>query len=744
MANLNRLIIRVVMCVALAGTWLGVSGQDGQEELDLYLDSLSSVYNNMPDGIEKLLIVDEISLKHYNVDSTVKYASLELELAKNLHEDYYAANAKRFLGWCYCQIDEFEQSISYFNDAVHDFESLSDSYGLAMSYYGLANSKYEYGDDSDADKYYMKASKMFESLGEYEKLSSIYRNMASVRADYHIYESANGLISKAFALDSLRGDSASLAEDYYQLGVTYKKHYADIEMPYFLFSAKEQMLKGYELAGKHGSSLILLWMTHELMFLYQDIGKIQTGEERRMSLDSAYYFYKVADSLINVCSVYKQRIYLDIWEANSLCIEGKYDQARDLLKEIEQRPKLIGENKLYIYRSMIFVCESSGDYSNALKYTKMLYRVDKETYNREFAVRATSVEYEYALHEEDMARERQMFIITIVTICFVMVSVLAIVILRGFLRNRKLNRQLALRSEEIMKKNEELNIRNAEILSQRDEIEVQRDNIEITSQMLMDSINYAKHIQDAVMTSHDTMHKLFGDTLIYWKPMNVVSGDFYWAMQKDNLKLLVLADCTGHGVPGAFMSMFSISSLNSIVSPLRFSNIKASEILDMLRAKIIGELHQTTASGDAIESIDMAFCIIDTTKMQMQYAGANRPLVLVRDGKLSIYKPDKMSVGLHIMHNAPFTNNVIDLKKGDAIYLYTDGVTDQFGAVSGNVSTGKYTAKRLDNLLQNISDKPFAEQRNVVDKAISDWRTMDDGSVIDQYDDQLLLGVKIS
>ena len=743
MGGLNRYIICFAMCVAHACIWQNASCRDKQEDLNRYLDSLTLSLEGMPDGMDRLLLLDEISMKHYNIDSTLKYGSSMLKLAERLNSGYYEASARIYLGWCYYQANEFEKASNSYYDALHYFDSVSDVYGKAICYYGLGTSKGALGDDTSADEYYVEALALYEEIDDKLKMAEIYRRLALGRSEYHLYEVAKEYVNKAFALDEEIGDTLGLSDDYTTLGEIEYRQYVDINIPYFLFSAKNELLKGNMLAKNSNYAFSIYWSANELMHIYQEIAKIQTGAERNISIDSSRYFYNMNDTAIRLCSVNRLDVYMDLWVANDLSLHGKYNEALQLLKEIETRPKMTGENKMYLYKSMIYAYESSHDYVNALKYTRLISHVDMENYNRDFVVRVTSVEKERELSQLKLRQQKQLYTIVIVSLCFFMVLILAVVILLGFLRNRKLNVRLASQNDEIVKKNAELNERNAEILAQRDEIEVQRDNIEITTLMLMDSIKYAKHIQDAVMISRESMTRLFGDTLIYWKPMNVVSGDFYWAMQKGNLKMLVLADCTGHGVPGAFMSMFAISSLNSVMSPLNFENTKASDVLDMLRGKVIGELHQTSTSGDSIESVDMALCIIDTHKMQMQYAGANRPLLIVRGGNVNVYKPDKMPVGLHVIRKDPFSNNVIDLKKNDVLYMYTDGITDQFGSNGENVSSGKYTSKRLDSLLLNIVDKPFAEQADIIDKTIVDWRTMPDGTLIDQYDDQLLLGVRI-
>lgn len=743
MRKYGKYLVAFSLNALFAFTCIGAMGQNVSEETSYYLDSLIMAVNRMPDDIDKLALLNKICLKHYSVDSTLKYASIQLELADRLHKDEYVARADRFLGWCFLQKDKYEQLCYHYQKAILVFDSLSMTKLKAESYYGLGSSFCSLGDDTKGDECYEKALLAFESIGLFSRMAEVYRQMSFIRSEYHLYESSRNYLDKAFALDAKRGDSVFLGEDYFTLGWIYQKQYKSSDDTDYLFLAIKEMKRGYEMMAKYDDVYNLYWATNNLMYVYHDLAKIQRGRDRDVMLDSARCFYNMTKDLIDVCDIQNQNVLLRIWEAEDFAIRGNVSQTLEIIKEIEGQVLLDYDCKLYFYDAAIYAYESFGDYANALKYTKLLYHIDMENYNRVFAVQATGLEFNNELSQIRKEKQHQEYVLLIMKLSICMVSMIVVVFLLGFLHKRRLNEKLALQNDEIVVKNDELDVINAEILSQRDKIKIQRDNLEATTSKLMSSINYARRIQKVAVTSLDTMQRMFGDTLIYWKPMNVVSGDFYWAMQKDNFKLLALADCTGHGVPGAFMSMFAISSLNSIVSPLRFSNINASDVLDMLRAKIIGELHQTTASGDSIDSVDMAFCIIDTNKMQMQYAGANRPLLIVRDGKVNVYKPDKMPVGLSHLNNDPFANNLIYLKKNDVIYLYTDGITDQFGA-EGDNATGKFATRRLDNLLMKISDNPFAEQYEIVDKAMNDWRTRLDGTLIEQYDDQLLLGIRIS
>ncbi|MBQ2097706.1 MAG: SpoIIE family protein phosphatase, partial [Bacteroidales bacterium] len=295
----------------------------------------------------------------------------------------------------------------------------------------------------------------------------------------------------------------------------------------------------------------------------------------------------------------------------------------------------------------------------------------------------------------------------------------------------------------------ELQAQNRKIESQRDEILAQRDEIEAQKTQLADansritaSIRYAHRIQTASVPSEEMMHKIFGECMVYWKPLNIVSGDFYWATQAGRYKLLTAADCTGHGVPGAFMSMLGVSTLNDITAQkdIEGADMTAASVLEELREKIIAALRQSGPQRETEDGIDMAFCIIDPSAMLIQYSGANRPLWLVRDGELTEYKPDKMPVGSYIKGDRPFNNTIIRVQPGDTLYMASDGIANQFG---GGDNKPKFSSQRLRNLLETIATKPFAEQRTIIETTLEQWRQRPDGSQEAQIDDQILVGVRI-
>ncbi len=278
----------------------------------------------------------------------------------------------------------------------------------------------------------------------------------------------------------------------------------------------------------------------------------------------------------------------------------------------------------------------------------------------------------------------------------------------------------------------EIKLKEAEIVKQKENIE--------------HSINYAKRIQEALFPEPDTIMKgVISDLLVFLKPKDIVSGDFYWFNQTGDKILIAAADCTGHGVPGSFMSMLGISSLNVIVRQLdmkskeesneenKMDYIKSNIMLDMLKAEIIRSLRQTGESGEAQDGMDIALSIIDLQSNKLQFSGAYNPMLLIRNNELTEYKADKMPIGIHRKKTNPFSAEEIEIENNDVIYMFSDGFIDQFGGEDGS----KFMLKNFKTLLLQIYEKPMSEQYSILDDAIKNWR-----GERPQIDDILVIGVK--
>ena len=261
---------------------------------------------------------------------------------------------------------------------------------------------------------------------------------------------------------------------------------------------------------------------------------------------------------------------------------------------------------------------------------------------------------------------------------------------------------------------------------------LQRDQIASQRKEIMDSIYYAQHIQLAIMPDPSLRHEILSDHFLFLRPRDIVSGDFYWATRHGNKSVVVAADCTGHGVPGAFLSMLGISYLNEIV--LKLGIYTASEILDQLRDNIKTTMTRTSERRDGM---DLALCVIDYDSMELQYAGAYSPLYIVRKGELMIYSPDKMPVGIHtfVGEETKFTNHVIPLQNEDMLYIFTDGYIDQFGGKNDT----KFKSKPFKQLLTRLSTMPTEQQKNILIETHDQWK----GTGF-QVDDILVIGIRIT
>ena len=274
--------------------------------------------------------------------------------------------------------------------------------------------------------------------------------------------------------------------------------------------------------------------------------------------------------------------------------------------------------------------------------------------------------------------------------------------------------------------------RTEEVVKQRDEIEHQREKLEELYKDVTDSILYAKRLQYSILPPKEKINKILPLSFVLFKPKDIVSGDFYWVEKIENKSLFATVDCTGHGVPGAFMSLVGANGLNSAVKEHNIT--KPSEILNYLNEYVSESLNKANEKSSIRDGMDMTFCAIDYEKMTIEYAGANNPLYIVRDGELLITKADKFAIASFKPGEKSYTNHVIDLKKGDMIYTFTDGYADQFGGVKGK----KFMYKNFRNLLLEIHSKKPNEQKEILENELKKWQ----GSV-EQVDDILVVGVKI-
>ncbi len=252
---------------------------------------------------------------------------------------------------------------------------------------------------------------------------------------------------------------------------------------------------------------------------------------------------------------------------------------------------------------------------------------------------------------------------------------------------------------------------------------------------ITDSMYYAQRIQNSVLTSKKNINHILPKNFIIFQPQKIISGDFYWIDKIGEYIVIAVADCTGHGVPGAFMSMLGVSFLNEIVRKKEVT--QANQILNNLRQQVIESLQQKGVAGEQKDGMDIALSVINTKTDELQFAGANNPLYLVREQELTEIKSDKMPIGYYYKMDE-FTNNEIKLNKGDKLFLFSDGYPDQFGGEKGK----KFLHKHLKRLIAETSSLPMKEQGKAMKKKLDNWMNYNNKKY-EQVDDITVVGIKI-
>jgi serine phosphatase RsbU (regulator of sigma subunit) len=405
-------------------------------------------------------------------------------------------------------------------------------------------------------------------------------------------------------------------------------------------------------------------------------------------------------------------------------------------KEISAKAKMLDEKQKILDRQYVQIGKQQGEIS-VQKQTIIVQQEEVKVQQDTLANQKEKITLQLTRIDDQLKRiseqdskikvqleaiEKQKLILFFVLLALLLVSFLGYYIYRGY----KIKKDANIRLEE---KNRTISLQKDEIEKQRDLAAAQRDQIAYQKKHITDSIMYAKRIQTALIPSLE----LFSDKLehfVLYKPLAIVSGDFYWVSSPGNLQVIIAADCTGHGVPGAFMSMLGVTMLNEIVNGKHI--LMPDQIIENLRQGVIKSLNQVAEEDSIKDGMDIAVCLVDFDKNKLWFSGANSPLYLVRGGELLHYRADKMPVAIHYKM-APFTLHEIDLQKGDAFYIFSDGYADQFGGPKER----KFMTAQLKETLLAMSGKPMLQQGERLDGIFEEWRGNNP-----QVDDVTLIGVR--
>jgi len=517
------------------------------------------------------------------------------------------------------------------------------------------------------------------SIKEKEVGYQIYAYNSYARYYYWIknYSRSIKYFDKELKLRINSGKSINIAEAYYNLGSTCYKmgKYSKAKQNF------ELSLKNTD--GKKDKDLILT-NYNALVKTYESIAKYKSANiylKKYIDLKDGYVEEEMG--------LYKQK-YSNEKKAKEETIK-KLDHTSKTLKIKKHQ---LTETKT-ILDSTITDLEETKDSVEELE----IATIEKNNKIEGLQIKTKLSEIEIKQNKKIISQQKKITFILILGISLVLL--LAIFLLRLFIKKKKMNIQLRESQKEI----------------------------ELKNSHITKSIIYASKIQKALLPTENYFKDNFLDSFIIFKPRDIVSGDFYYIRKINDFIVFAAVDCTGHGVPGAFMSMLGASFLDNIIRKQAVTS--SSQVLNLMRDEVKRALRQTGKKGEQKDGMDIALCAYNTKTKELQYSGAHNSLILIRNKELIEYKADRMPIGIHRKEKS-FTDNSVKIELGDKIYLYSDGFQDQMGGEENK----KYKAKRFKQLLLDTSTYNMAEQKNLIEQEFEKWK-----ADYKQIDDIVVLGI---
>ncbi len=669
------LLIRVLLFAATC--YLISLPARGQSKPELsYADSLKFALKQLGQDTERVKTLNRLSwtLRSSEPGEAMGYAEQARDLAERIGYDKGRGDSYNYIGVIRYRRGEYVDAAKAHLQALAIRERIGDSYGMALSYVNLGNVYSDQNNNTLALDYYKNASELLDKNSGQKLSPTVNLNISAIYLSQEKYEEGFAYCVKARNDARRLGDKSVEAQALNNIGVVYQ---------------------------------------HQLRF-----------EE---ALDVYTEAYAISESIGDKTSMVDQMINI----GNMYRVRKQYAKAIDWHNRTETMARDLGylEGLRVLYEELSKDYAEMGNYEVALKYHVRFKEVNDSLFNDENTTRMTELtnrwqderrEKELIKKEQEIAQRKEAERRANQRLWFIgsgafLLFVFAGYVLYAYNRIRRTGVLLATQNEVIERKNEELGVKNKDIT---------------------DSIIYSRRIQQAMLPSAERMRQLLPEAFVLYRPRDIVSGDFYWVESWGNEVLVAAGDCTGHGVPGALLSVVGLNLLNQSLQV--YGIAKPAPILNALNRGVAQTLGQKFSNADVFtvnDGMDIALVTIDRAKMKAEFAAANNPLWLYRRGEITEIRGDRQPVGQYIHeHLRPFTNHEVALQPGDALYLFTDGYADQFGGPNGK----KYKYARLNALLRSIGHLPMAEQRQTLEREIDQWKGMHP-----QVDDMLVIGIRI-
>lgn len=709
--------MRTSIFILLLSIWgfLGVKAQS--KRIDSLQNALKNTQGNAKIEVD---VLNELcwELNNSAPKQALTYGRNALVLAQTNQYIQGEATALKNIGVVYQYQGNYPQALDNYLKSLKIFEKLEDEAGIANVLNNIGIVYRNQGNYEKALTYYQRVQKIDEKNGDKTGLASVLNNLGSIYYQRDDYPKARKYYNKSLKIEQELKDNSGISISYNNLGLV-----AIAE------KKTKEALKNYFKALKLDEA---------------------AGDKTSM-----------AGTLNNIADAYQQRNDFD--KALKYALQGFR-----LAEEVESQALVMN-----LSETLTVIYEGRQNFEKAHEYQTYYMLAKEEVFNEENTKRLTNLQAAYELEkkqaeisvlkaneERRKANDAKRRAITVFSIIVIIILAIGITLLYFSNRRRKkINKILRKQRNDLQEKNEEINQQKEEILTQRDAIEEQNHQISKKNQDIESSIQYAKRIQEAILPNKEAINTALPEHFIYYRPRDIVSGDFYWFTKTEPLPLyaespdfqgnkllqgfenekLVLAavDCTGHGVPGAFMSAIGDSLLNHIVFDQRLH--EPAQILRAMQEGIRKALRQDEIENK--DGMDMSLIVVDIEKKELSYAGAKSSLWIVQNDELQEIRGDAVSIGgWQPDQTHTFTTHTFSIQKPTTVYLASDGYQDQFGGKKGK----KFMRRRLRELLQEIHIQPTQAQYHIIESTMKEWMAhpSPEGGPHEQVDDMLVIGVK--
>jgi serine phosphatase RsbU (regulator of sigma subunit) len=684
--------------------------------LQAQVDSLRAELTKARHDSIRMRLCIAIAAQYTNnkVDSTLAYADKAEAFARKLNNKKGVADAQYQRAYAIYYAGNGDSALRMYEKLIEDYRTLADSGSVAACYNKAGFIYREKGDRLEALKQYDLALKanvgnknILEAAGSYLNIGLIHHDQGNLTEALKyqlealaLYEQTNDPGKTCNALLRIGNVYCAMQDD--STGLIYYQNALDIGLK--ISSKRHIAIALNNMAGiysRFGEADRAIGVYHEALRMRREIGDLNGASlilnnmglefTKMEKYDSAYYY--INESYILTDSIgYKEmnmsncKAFAELYAA-----KGEFENAYDWFR------------KYHVIFEQINAEESKNEVS---RLSALLKAEESEREIEKFA-------QQKIIDDAALSQERTKgWFLGIVLLGVALVAVMT------WLNNRKTKKT------------------NTVLATQKSEIAEQKKIVEEQHRDIVDSVNYALRIQQAVLPSRNELKKIFPESFIMYKPRDIVSGDFWWIAEKAGVKVVVVADCTGHGVPGAFMSLIGTSLLNEII--IEKSITDPGIALNLLSDKVMKALHQNEDRATAHDGMDIALAVIDEKADLLMFAGANNSLYYTNiEGELHEIKGDRQPIGFYLDKHQPFKVHTIALGDVTNIYLLTDGYADQFCGNAGTQFGKKFKYSRLKTTLSNVQNLNSLQQKELMQKTFEDWK----GNMF-QVDDVLMLGIK--